>query len=130
MWLVSEPLDEDSPLELSRSGSATSYAWLFAGLDGFAPYNLFHWSLTRAQSVVDDRLANFRGVVVADAYDAYAHIESRSAGRIAHASCNTHARREFTKAENYEPILCARIVSLYGQLYAIEERAKTWTALC
>ena len=43
-----KPPDEDSPPELSRSGSATSYAWLFAGLDGFAPYNLFHWSLTRA----------------------------------------------------------------------------------
>ena len=27
------------------AGSAQSYAWLYTGLDGFAPYNVFHWSL-------------------------------------------------------------------------------------
>ena len=108
-----KPPDDDSPLEQSRTGSATSYAWLFAGLDELAPYNLFHWSLTRSHSVVDERLSGFHGTVVADAYEAYVHIENRSAGRIAHASCNSHARREFVKAEAYEPILCAQITSLY-----------------
>lgn len=124
----SKPPDEDSPPELNRSGSITSYAWLFAGLDGLAAYNLFHWSLTRQASVVDERLAEFRGTVVADAYSAYVQIEQRSQGRIAHASCNVHARREFVEAESYEPILCAQILSLYQQLYRIEERAKTLTA--
>jgi len=118
------PPDDDSPPELNYSGSVTSYAWLFAGLDELAAYNYFHWSLTRSHSVVDQRLAGFQGTVVADAYEAYAHIQRRSEGRIGHASCNSHARREFVKAETYEPILCAQITSLYGQLYAIEERAK------
>jgi hypothetical protein len=77
---------------------------------------------------VDERLADFRGTVVADAYSAYVQIEQRSQGRIAHASCNVHARREFVEAESYEPILCAQILSLYQQLYRIEERAKTLTA--
>lgn len=120
-----KPADEDDPPEQNQRGSATSYAWLFAGLDEWAPYNLFHWSLTRSHSVVDERLSEFRGTVVADAYEAYAHIEKRSAGRIAHASCNWHARREFVKAEAYEPILCAQIISFYQRLYAIEQRAKT-----
>lgn len=123
----SKPPDEDSPLELNQSGSVTSYAWLFAGLDDFAPYNLFHWSLTRQHCVVDEQLADFRGTVVADAYDAYAYIEKRSQGRIAHASCNAHARREFVKAEGYEPILCAQIEALYRQLYRVETRAKDRT---
>jgi transposase len=120
-----EPPNDDSPPELNQAGSVTSYAWLFAGLDELAAYNYFHWSLTRSHSVLDQRLADFQGTVVADAYEAYAHIEKRSEGRIVHASCNWHARREFVKAETYEPILCAQIIiSLYQQLYAIEERAK------
>ena len=122
-----EPADEDSPPERKGSGSATSYAWLFSGLDSLAPYNYFHWSLTRSHSVVDERLSQFSGTVVADAYEAYAHIQKRSGGRIVHASCNWHARREFVKAEAYEPILCAQMISLYQQLYAIEERAKMWS---
>ena len=123
-----KPPDEDEPPEQNKRGSATSYAWLFAGLDKGAPYNLFHWSLTRSHSVVDERLREFQGTVVADAYGAYTHIEQRSAGRISHASCNWHARREFVKAEVHEPVLCAQIISLYQRLYAIEQRTKTWTA--
>lgn len=124
-----KPADDEEPPEQSGSGSATSYAWLFAGLDREgAPYNLFHWSLTRSHSVVDELLRAFQGTVVADAYEAYAHIEQRSEGRIVHASCNWHARREFVKAEVYEPILCAQIIALYQRLYAIEQRAQTWTA--
>jgi transposase len=38
-------------------GSATSYAWLYTGLDGLAPYNVFHWSLTHQNAVIDGPLA-------------------------------------------------------------------------
>ena len=110
-----------------RIGFGDQLRVFFAGLDGLAPYNYFHWSLTRSHSVVDQRLSQFSGTVVADAYEAYGNRE-RSGGRIVHASCNWHARREFVKAEAYEPILCAQLISLYQQLYAIEERAKTWSA--
>ena len=119
----SKPPDGE-PHEMNTQGSVTSYAWLFAGLDDLAPYNCFHWSLTRSHGFVDARLASYRGTVVADAYEAYAHIEERSDGRIVHASCNAHARREFVKAEAYEPILCAELLALYRRLYAIEERGK------
>jgi hypothetical protein len=44
-------------------------------------------------------------VLVGDAYNGYASIERRSGGRILHASCNVHARREFIAAEKIEPIL-------------------------
>ena len=74
-------------------GCVNSYAWLFTGLPDFAPYNLFHWSLTRQQTTVDDILSDFHGTVIADAYDAYAHIAQRTTGRILHGSCNTHAQR-------------------------------------
>ncbi|MFV1968250.1 MAG: transposase, partial [Pirellulaceae bacterium] len=101
-----------------------SYAWLYTGLEGLAPYNVFHWSLTHQHSVVDEHLERYHGVVVGDAYRGYTQIEKRSNGRIVHASCNGHARREFVKAEANEPVLCAQTLSLYRQLYDVEERGK------
>jgi hypothetical protein len=74
--------------------------------------------------VVDEHLADFQGILVGDAFSGYAQIEQRSQGRIVHASCNSHARREFVKAEATEPILCAQALSFYRQLYDVEERGK------
>jgi transposase len=111
----------------SCPGSVRSYAWLFTSLDAMAPYNVFHWSLTRQQSTLDEMLSAYRGTIVADAYDAYVHVYERSEGRITHASCNSHARREFVEVETYEPILCAQIISLYRQLYDIEDRIASFT---
>jgi transposase len=119
--------DGDAAGEVNGPGSVTSYVWLLTGLDELAPYNVFHWSLTRSHSTIDELLSDYQGIVVADAYEAYAHIEQRSGGRIVHASCNTHARREFIYAEKYEPVLSAQIESLYRQLYAIEDRGRTLT---
>ncbi len=116
------------PPELNDRGSVTSYAWLYAGLDGLAPYNIFHWSLTHQHAVVDAHLAPFQGLIVGDGFSGYTQIEDRSGGRIVHAGCNAHARREFVKAEANEPILSAQAQSLYRQLYDVEERGKTLNA--
>jgi transposase len=106
-------------------GSATSYAWLYTGLEGMAPYNVFHWSLTHENSVIDEHLANYRGIFVGDACGANARLDQRSVGRIVHAACNAHARREFVHAESNDPILASQAISFYRQLYDIEERGKT-----
>ena len=106
-------------------GSVTSYAWLYTGLKDLAPYNVFHWSLTHQHAVVDAHLRTFEGIVVGDAFSGYTQIEGRSDGRMLHASCNAHARREFVKSEASEPILSAQAESFYRQLYDVEERGKT-----
>jgi hypothetical protein len=113
---------------LNDRGSVTSYAWLYTGLDGLSPYNVFHWSLTHQHAVVDEHLAPFAGVVVGDAFSGYAQIEKRSDGRIVHASCNAHARHEFVKAEASEPLLCAQAQSFYRQLFDVDERGKMLSA--
>ena len=109
-------------------GSATSYAWLYTGLDGMAPYNIFHWSLTHQNSVIDGHLASYRGIFVGDACGANARLQHRSGGRIVHAACNAHARREFVKAESNDPVLASQALSFYRQLYDVEERGKTLDA--
>ncbi len=93
-------------------GSATSYAWLYTGLDGMAPFNVFHWSLTHENCVIDEHLAGYRGVFVGDACGANVRLEERSGGRIVHAACNAHARREFVKAESNDPVLASQALFL------------------
>ncbi len=120
-----QALESGSPPNTGPPGSATSYAWLYTGLDGRAPYNVFHWSLTHQNAVIDRHLAAYRGVFVGDACGANARLHERSGGRILHASCNAHARREFVKAESNDPILASQAISFYQQLYDVEERGKT-----
>jgi transposase len=109
-------------------GSATSYAWLYTSPGGPTPYNVFHWSLTHQNSVIDGHLATFRGIFVGDACGANARLQQRSGGRIVHASCNAHARREFVEAESNDPVLASQAISFYQQLYDVEERAKSLDA--
>lgn len=120
-----EASDEEVDPVVEKSGSVTSYAWVYAGLDDSAPYQVFYWSLMRTHAVVDAHLATYTGTIVGDAYDGYTSIAQRTAGRVNHSGCNTHARRGFTDAESEEPILSARAISFYAQLYAIEDRGKT-----
>lgn len=121
-------LDTGPPAHTGPPGSATSFAWLYTGLEGMAEYNVFHWSLTHQNSVIDTHLATFQGIFVGDACGANARLAQRSGGRIEHASCNAHARREFVAAESNEPVLAAQAESFYRQLYDVEERGKTLTA--
>jgi transposase len=109
-------------------GSAASYAWLYTGLDGLAPYNVFHWSLTHQNAEIDGHLASYRGIFVGDACGANVRLQERSGGRIIHASCNAHARREFIQAESNDPVLASQAISFYRQLYDVEERGKTLEA--
>jgi transposase len=120
--------DAGPPPTTGPPGSAASYAWLYTSLDGLAPFNVFHWSLTHQNSVIDGHLATYRGIFVGDAGGANARLEQRSGGRITHASCNAHARREFVKAESNDPLLASQAISFYRQLYDVEERAKTLDA--
>jgi len=121
-------LEEGPASHSDVPGSATSYAWLYTGLDGPAPYNVFHWSLTHQNAVIDGHLATYRGIFVGDAAGANARLEQRSGGRIVHASCNMHARREFIQAESNDPLLASQAISFYRQLYDVEERGKTLDA--
>lgn len=141
-------------------GSATSYAWLYSGLDAprelwlpedlpdvderppphqpppdfsgprwqFAPYNVFYWSLTQQNSVIDAHLANFGGTFVGDAAGVNARLAARNGNRMRHQSCNSHARRYFVKAQSNDPILAAEMYALFRQLYAVEYRGALLTS--
>jgi transposase len=117
-------LNAESRASGAVPGSATSYAWLYTSLDELAPYNVFHWSLTHQNAEIDGHLATYRGIFVGDAAGANARLQERSGGRIVHASCNAHARREFVAAESNDPVRASQGLSFYRQLYDVEERGK------
>jgi transposase len=104
-------------------GSVTSYVWLYTGLDDAAPYNIFHWSLTHENRWIDSHLETFHGVFVGDAAGPNAQLEQRSGGRIGHAGCNSHGRREFVAAEKSHPREAAKALAFYKLLYDVEARA-------
>ncbi len=106
------------------SGSVTSYVWLYTGLDGTAPYDIFHWSLTHEDCWIDSHLETFHGVFVGDAAGPNARLEQRSGGRIVHAACNSHARREFLAAEKHHPQEAAKALAFYKLLYDVETRSQ------
>jgi len=105
-------------------GSVTSYVWLYTGLDGIAPYDVFHWSLTHENCWIDSHLEEFHGIFVGDAAGPNAHLEQRSGGRIVHAACNSHGRREFLAAEKTHPREAAKALAFYKLLYDVETRSK------
>jgi transposase len=105
-------------------GSVNSYVWLYTGLDGAAPYDIFHWSLTHEDCWIDSHLEPFHGVFVGDAAGPNARLQQRSDGRITHAGCNSHARREFIAAEKSHPLEAAKALAFYKLLYAVETRSQ------
>jgi hypothetical protein len=51
-------------------------------------------------------------------------LEQRSGGRIIHAACNSHARREFLSAEKTHPFEAAKALAFYKRLYDVETRSR------
>jgi transposase len=121
-----EPPPSESPQNLSTTGESppdfSAACWRYA------PYNIFHWSLTHQNSVIDAHLEDFHGTFVGDAASVNARLAARSGDRIRHQSCNAHARREFVKAESNDPLLASQMVSMFQQLYAVEYRAAGLTS--
>jgi len=105
-------------------GSIKSHAWCYCGLDDGAPFNVFHWSITREHEIVSQHLKAFQGTLIGDAFGGNKGIGVRAEDRIRFAACNAHARRNFVEAEKAEPILVAQALSLYRQLYDVEERGR------
>jgi transposase len=105
-------------------GSVSSYVWLYTGLDGAAPYDIFHWSLTHEDCWIDSHLETFHGIFVGDAAGPNARLQQRSGGRIIHAACNSHARREFITAEKNHPLEAAKGLAFYKLLYDVETRSQ------
>lgn len=110
----------DSIIQKTRS----SYLWLARG-DLAHPYHCFWFTPTRKRAGPAEILADFRGVLLSDAYSAYESIAKEMCEQMLWASCSAHARRKFDEVEHVGPNAKAKYaLEVFRKLYDIEDRAK------
>jgi transposase len=105
--------------------SVSGRMWAYRSLT--VPINVFDFTVSRHRDGPDEFLvaSDFTGTILADCYSGYQGIALRSDARIVRAACNAHARRKIFDARASEPLLAARILAIYQELYDIETRGQT-----
>jgi transposase len=71
----------------------------------------------------EELLATFAGVLMCDGYIAYVSL-ANAYPKVVLAHCWVHVRREFLEVEKTSPVLCGEVLTLIGQLYAIEKKCR------
>jgi hypothetical protein len=107
-------------------GSRTARFWLYRGRDA-APYNVFDFTDSREREGPDTFLAPFVGTFTGDCYGGYVNMELVSGGKRRFAGCWSHARRKVYDSREQQPALANQILAIVGQLYDVEDRARTLT---
>jgi transposase len=104
-----------------RKGSTyNGYLWVYLDKKGNV---VFDFTPTRSREGPMDFIGkDYKGKVQADAYSGYDELFRVSDAT--EVGCNAHARRKFEYALDSDPVRAARMMVLWGQLYAIEKRAK------
>jgi hypothetical protein len=119
---------DDTPVTLLTpgvgGGSREARFWLYRGRDA-APYNVFAFTDSRAREGPDRFLETFQGIITGDCYSGYVNIEKVTRGRIRFSACLAHARRKIFDAREQQPALSSQILALMGELYDVEDRART-----
>jgi transposase len=106
-------------------GSITARMWVYRSIT--APINVFDFTVSRHRDGPELFLDGFTGSLMADCYAGYGSVETKSDGRIIRAACVAHARRKVFEARDNSPVHASMLLSMFGQLYDIEDRAKTLT---
>lgn len=89
------------------------------------PVVVFDFTVSRHRDGPDDVLADFSGNLIGDCWSGFQKINVRSDSRITFAACWAHARRKIDECRSAFPIQVAKLESLIGMLYDIEDQIKT-----
>jgi len=130
------PGDDDNPknvrareviaaAQAESRGSITARMWVYRSIT--APINVFDFTVSRHQEGPGIFLEGFVGSLMADCYAGYDSVETKSDGRIIRAACVAHARRKVFDARGNSPVHASMLLSMFRQLYDIEDRAKAFT---
>jgi len=110
--------DETHWYMLDKGPGKKWYAWTVACADA-----VYHRILpSRSGATARQVLGDYKGIAMVDGYAAYQTATKSGADGPASCSlvfCWAHVRRKFVEAEKVAPA-CAEVLSLMGQLYAIE----------
>jgi transposase len=95
--------------------------WCYLG-DALHPYTVYDYTPNRGRDGPARWLAGFTGYLQADAYGGYDGIFA--GGDVIEVACWAHARRKFYDAQDSDGLRAAQMLSLIGELYAVEREAK------
>jgi len=102
------------------------YMWAYQSLDPKNQFIVFEFDLTRAGSVAENRLKDFKGILQTDGYGGYEKIGKQK--DVVHLGCWDHARRKFVAAfkicSNKDGGLPAQFLTLINSLYDTEREIK------
>jgi transposase len=88
------------------------------------PVVAFDFTVSRHRDGPDDVLSDFEGTVLGDCWSGFQKIDVRSDSRITFAACWAHARRKIDECRVAFPIQVAKLESLIGMLYDVEDQIK------
>jgi transposase len=122
--LLSEVLAMDeTPIRAGPKGKRKMKTGYFWPIYGDQDEIVFPFSPSRCGGLVEEVLADYRGVLLSDGYKVYDRYAERVNG-IVHAQCWSHTRRNFIEAEAVEPELSGDILDCIASLYAFEDEIR------
>lgn len=83
---------------------------------------VFQYEAHKGGEVLEQKLAGFSGVLVADAE--HRHNPVFASGRIIEAGCNAHGRRRFEEAESVQPVLAKEGGAFIAAIFVAEAEAQ------
>ena len=95
--------------------------WCYLG-DEANPYTVYDYTPDRSRDGPARWLSGYSGYLQADAYGGYDGIFA--GGSVTEVACWAHARRKFYDAQDSDGKRAAEMLTLVGELYAIEREAK------
>jgi len=112
---------DETSWRLLEKGAKKWWVW------GAASHDAVYYEIrnSRAKESAEGLLEGYEGTVMADGYGVYESL-SRASPKLTLVNCWAHARRKFEEiAENY-PRESEEILSLIGELYAVERDLPRW----
>ena len=105
--------------DAGKGAVSQGYLWLISRPGGDV---IFDWKLSRRHGELTGLVRDFKGVLQADGYEAYAAHADQHPGVI-RVGCWAHARRKFAEAQAEDPKAVRVALKLIGRLYRLE---RTW----
>lgn len=115
---------DDTPVNLlQKKKCQEARIWTYVGGHPESPpYHIYQFTKTREHHHVIDFLENFKGIIHADAYQAYSKLDSDRSD-ISWCACWAHARRYFENATAGDQVFREKVLCLMGDLFEFEREA-------
>ena len=119
---------DESPIKVldsnKKRATHTGYHWVYRSPEEMLV--LFDYQPGRAREGPEQFLQHFNGTLQTDGYAVYNNLKTQ--GEITLLACLAHARRKFEQALDNDRARAEYALGLIGQLYAIERKAKDFSA--